>query len=283
MSLLALYQQFRHAATLDACRADQIVKAARPHAAALLPAVSEPEDLKVVARQVSPADALGGSLIPAWPIRHEDGSVTIEYVADWGALLAGWRDAACPATSPSAASGQPDVPGLDLDALLTSGDRLWVGIANDVLQKFVPDPPEGTYSMVRHHALMLGAATIWLGPERARLWQQAHTVAARAFLRRLEGGSLWDAVHAAEQGLATLLADPRARAEPEAALRWLEDDPAAATLYRQFHGAASLGIAALLASAPDRSDLTGWLLGLVHQEHPRPELNRDRIEAFARS
>jgi hypothetical protein len=106
-------------------------------------------------------------------------------------------------------------------------------------------------------------------------------VAARGFLRRLDGDSLWDGVAAAERGLATLLADPRARSEPEAALRWLDGDPESAALYRQFHGAASLGIAALLATAPDQPDLTPWLLDLVHREHPRPEFNRDRIEAFA--
>ena len=177
----------------------------------------------MAARRVRPADALGGSLIPAWPIRAEDGSVSIEYVPDWGVLLAGWSEAAAPSDE---ASTDPDLdptldptldPAFNLDGLLASGDRLWVGIANDVLQKFVPDPPDGTYSMVRHHALMLGAATLWLGAERARLWQRAHTVAARAFLRRLNGGSLWAAVEAAEQGLAALLADPRAKSEPEIA------------------------------------------------------------------
>jgi hypothetical protein len=276
LSLFARYQRLRQVAKLDVQRADAIVAAARPHAATLLPSVASPDELKVVARCVTPAAATGGSLIPAWPIRADDGSVTIEYVADWGVLLAGWRDAA----------GVSDDPSLDLDALLAGGDRLWVGIANDVLQKYVPDPPAGTYSMVRHHALMLGAATIWLGADRARLWQRAHALAARAFLRRLgrlEGGSLWAAIASAERGLATLLANPRARTEPEEALRWLDNDPAAATAYRDFHGAASLGIAALLATAPEHGDLTTWLRGLVHHQHPDPDFNRDRIEAFARA
>jgi hypothetical protein len=222
---------------------------------------------------VDPSVATGGCLIPAWPIRGEDGSVTIEHVADWGVLLAGWSEAA----------GTSDDPTLDVDALLGGGERLWVGIANDVLQMYVPDPPAGTYSMVRHHALMLGAATLWLKPERARQWQRAHGLAARAFLRRLDGGSLWDGVAAAERGLATLLADPRGRAEPEVVVRWLDEDRAAAAAYRRFHGAASLGIAALLATAPDQADLADWLRDLVHHEHPRADFNRDRIEAFADS
>jgi hypothetical protein len=150
-----------------------------------------------------------------------------------------------------------------------------------VLQKFVPDPPAGTYSMVRHHALMLGAATVWLGTKRRALWRRAHGVAARAFLRGMQGGSLWEGIAAAEHGLDALLADPRARSEPETALAWLDSDPEAAAAYRRFHGAASLGIAALLATAPDAPDLTGWLLDLVHREHPDPDFNRDRIDAFA--
>ena len=178
---------------------------------------------------------------------------------------------------------RPTTRSLDVEALISNGDRLWVGIANDVLQMFVPDPPPGTYSMVRHHALMLGAATLWLGPDRAGPWERAHGLAARAFLRRLDGRALWDAVGAAERGLATLLADPRGRAEPEAVLSWLDGDRAAASAYRDFHGAASLGIAALLATAPERAEQTDWLRDLVHSQHPDPDFNRDRIEAFARA
>jgi hypothetical protein len=263
VNLLTRYRRICHASHLDEHRANEIVRAARPHAAAVLaPTIPGADALKVVARCVD-----------AWPIRGEDGDVTIEFVADWGVLLAGW----------SAAAGPSDDLTLDLDALIGNGERLWVGIANDVLQMYVPDPPAGTYSMVRHHALMLGAATLWLGPDLARQWQRAHALAARAFLRRLGGGSLWGAVASAERGLATLLADPRGRGQPEAVLGWLDEDLAAAATYRDYHGAASLGIVALLATAPDHTDLTGWLRDLVHGEHPDPDFNRDRIEAYARA
>ena len=100
MSLLARYHRLRPAALLDERRANEIVREARPHAAALLPAVESADALRVTARLVDPSDATGGSLIPAWPIRHEDGSVTIEFVADWGVLLAGWSDAAGPSDDP---------------------------------------------------------------------------------------------------------------------------------------------------------------------------------------
>jgi hypothetical protein len=240
MSLLDRYHRLRHAGQLSESRAKEIVQVARPHAAALLaPAVSNPEELRVTPRLVPFADNIGGSLIPAWPIRHDDGSVTIEFVPDWGAMLAGWTDAA----------GPSDDPSLDIEALVTSGERLWVGIANDVLQMFVPNPPDGTYSMVRHHALMLGAAILWLGPEPAGLWQRAHSQTARALLRRHAGRPLWDIVAAGENGLKTLLADARAREEPESVLAWLDADEAAGNAYRDFHGAASLGIAAVVCPA----------------------------------
>lgn len=270
-SFRARYERVRPWAQLDAARASAIVRAARPHAAALLSPPATPESLDVAAVPVQPADARGGSLIPAWPFLHADGRVTIEFVEDWGALLAGWWTAL----------GEEGAS-LDVEELIASGERPWVGIANDVLQQFVPDPPAGTYSMVRHHALMLAAATTWLGEGRARRWQAANAVPARAFVGRLDGRPLWDAIESAERGLASLLADPRAREPAHRAVEWLDDDPVAASAYVGFLGAASLGIAALLATAPAGADRSAWLRTLIHEEHPDPDFNRDRIEAFAR-
>ncbi len=272
MSLVAFYCRFRHAGLLDEDRANEIVRAARPRAAAVLAGPGVPlATLAVVAQRVAPAEARGGSLIPAWPIRADDGSVTIEFIEDWGALLAGWR----------AAVGEPADGAAEVDALVESGERLWVGIANDVLQLFVPDPPAGTYSMVRHHALMLVAAMSWLGRDRANRWRAAHSLAARAFLRRSSGRPLWDAVESAEQGLTALLQDGRGRVDAEQAVAWLDADPVAARAYLDFLGAASLGVAALLETAPDEADLTDWLMTLVIEEHPRADFNRAQIESFA--
>ena len=273
MSFRSRYERVGPASRLDERRANEIVQAARPLAAALLdPAAPSPDSLQVAAALVQPSAARGGSLIPAWPIRHADGRVTIEFVADWGALLAGWW----------MALGDLAGTDVDVDELVASGERPRVGIANDVLQKYVPDPPEGTYSMVRHHALMLVAAIVWLGEDRARRWQQAHGVAARAFIGGLDGRPLWDAIEAAEQGLSALLADPRGRADAEHVVDWLDGDPAAAGAYVDYLGAASLGIAALMATAP-AADRSAWLHSLIYEEHPDPRFNRDRIEAFARN
>jgi hypothetical protein len=62
----------------------------------------------------------------------------------------------------------------------------------------------------------------------------------------------------------------------------LDTDPASARVYREYIGAASLGIAALMVSAPDALDVDCWLASLIYDAHPAPEFNRDRIEAFAR-
>ncbi|MCC6178963.1 MAG: hypothetical protein IT305_26950 [Chloroflexi bacterium] len=272
MSFLSTYRRLQDAARLDEHRANEVVQAARPHAAAALGLDgAAAETLNVVARRVEPSEARGGSVIPAWPFRADDNAVTIEFVDDWGAMLAAWR----------VAVGETGGDGLDVDAAIRTGQRVWVGIANDVLQMYVPNPPDGTYSMVRHHALMLGAATLWLGPSRARVWQHAHALAGRAFLDRLRGQPLWTAVEDAEQGLARLLDDPRGRTTARDVIRWLDGDSAAAGAFLDFLGAASLGIAALLATAPDDADPTPWLRHLIQHEHPDPAFNRDRIEAFA--
>jgi hypothetical protein len=269
--LRSAWEAIGAAGRISQAEADEIVRAARPHAlGALGRSTEDPAVLPVSARLVDPTAARGGSIIPAWPERRPDGSVVIEFVEDWGVLLAAWR---C-----LLAEGPAPMEGID--TLLRGRQRLWVGIANDVLQLFVPDPPEGTYSMVRHHALMLAAATLWLGQEAADTWQAAHARAAAVFLG--DGGELWDSVAAAERGLGRLLADSRARAPATAALDWLETDADARRAYRNYLGAASLGLAALLAVAPARGT-TDWLRNSIAHEHPRPDFNRAEIEQLARA
>lgn len=268
MNLADHYSDIGESVGLSESRAVEVIVVAHPLAAALLPPTME---VRVTARLVKPVDAIGGSLIPAWPVRHDDDSVTIEFVDDWGAMLAAWRDVV----------GETDDPTVDVDSLLASGERQWVGIANDVLQMYVTDPPPGTYSMVRHHALMLAAATLWLGPERAERWRGAHATAARSFIRALHGRPPWEAIEAAERGLSALLRDPRARQPARSVIEWLDGDDEAANRYRDYLGAASLGLAALLGSRPIDADPTEWTRDLVQNHHRHADFNRDRIEAFA--
>ena len=141
MSLRTQYQQHRAVTGLDEERANQIVQSAMPHTRSLLlPKDGLAPKPHVRAQLVSTSGARGGSLIPAWPFRHADDSVTIEFVDDWGVMLAGW----CSLLADAAIA-----PG-EVTALIASGERQWVGIANDVLQKYVPDPPEGTYLSLIH-------------------------------------------------------------------------------------------------------------------------------------
>jgi hypothetical protein len=268
VTLLEAYTRFGRAALLSQAGADEIVAAARPMALTALGRPRDPPDsLQVVAVEVDPSEARGGSLIPAWPVSDAAGRVTIEFVHDWGALMGVWRGLI--------------EPHVWVDDLLGSGQRIWVGIANDVLQLFVPDPPPGHYSMVRHHALMLVAATLWLGPEPAQRWQEAHALAARAFVRGLNGQGLWSAVERAEYGLNALLENPRAHGSARAVVDWLGRDSEARSAYTAYLGAASLGVAALLQSEPVWSPAR--LTDLIQNEHSKTDFNRGPIERFAQA
>ena len=266
MRLRQAYADLGNAALLSPSRANEIVAAARPLALTALGRGSDPpESLDVRAAEVEPSVARGGSLIPAWPARDAAGRVAIEFVADWGAMLTGWRSLL-----------DPDAW---IDDLILSGQRIWIGIANDVLQLFVPDPPVGRYSMVRHHALMLVAATLWLGPESTRRWQAAHALAARTFLRGIHARDLWSAVDRAEAGLNALLSDSRARQPASNVVDWLDGDSEARSAYQAYLGAASLGVVALFESEPVWSPRR--LTSLVCNEHRSADFNRGPIEHFA--
>jgi hypothetical protein len=221
--------------------------------------------LPVSANAVPPEVARGGSIIPAWPKRQSDGSVVIEYVDDWGALLVGFLSSIGAERS-------------DLGVLV---QRVWIGIANDVLQLFVADPPPGTYSMVRHHALMLAAATAWLGPAAISAWHAAHMVAGGAFVRSCDR-PLQDSIEAAERGLEILLGDERAHQPAARALAWFDVDPVAGKLYIDYLGAASLGVTAVLDVMPTSDpDQAAWLLHAVKDLHANPDFNRVWIEGCA--
>jgi len=262
---------------LDDHRAQAIAAEAMPHAVATLGLPAETV-LPVSAIAVAPEVARGGSIIPAWPMRQPDGSVVIEYVDDWGALLAGFLSTA----SADPRSAAPRGARQSNSAILAQ--RVWIGIANDVLQLFVTDPPPGTYSMVRHHALMLAAATAWLGTAAISAWHAVHVAAGAAFVRSCDR-PLHEAIEAAERGLETLLDDERAHQPAAHALGWLDVDPKAGKLYIDYLGAASLGVAAVLNALPAAdADRAAWLTHAVKELHADPDFNRVWIEecAFAR-
>jgi hypothetical protein len=268
--LLDTYHQLGAAARLHPAHADRIVLEAAPHAVATLGRPAG-ESLPVRVACVGEDAARGGSLIPAWPTRQPDGSVVIEYVRDWGALLAGWLTAV----------GQPQHR-LAQD-LVDSGQRVWIGIANDVLQLFVVDPPGGSYSMIRHHALMLAAATTWLGRDAIRAWGNAHACAAQGFLRRHSDQPLWTVIGAAEHGLSALLLEPRSHQPAPRVVAWLDADAAARARYVDYLAAASLGVAAVLEALQLSGEpVDVWLARAAADLHPDPAFNHGWIEDCAR-
>jgi hypothetical protein len=267
MSLVQCYDQLGPSVRLTPERSLAIVEAALPHAVRALGGTVE---LDVHAAPCSPKAARGGSLIPAWPHKDDSGRVTIDHVDDWGALLSAW-----------VSSVQPAEQALALD-LVRAGERVWIGIANDVLQLFVPDPPEGTYSMVRHHALMLAAATIWLGSDAVSRWRRAHASAAGRFLLRHGAEPLWSAIDAAQRGLDRLLRNPQCYQPASEVLRWLDRDSSARSAYVDYLGAASLGVAAALdAMLASRSTPEPWLQKTIAESHSDPDFNCAWIEDCA--
>lgn len=80
--------------------------------------------------------------------------------------------------------------------------RIRIAVTNDVLQVMSPVAP-GRYSMIRHHALMLFAATRWLPTSQRSTWmalyngsltalraRAPHNIDMRRFLDRVEDGAL---------------------------------------------------------------------------------------------
>jgi hypothetical protein len=113
----------------------------------------------------------------------------------------------------------------DLAALLADTSRLEMSLTNDVLQIQLTTLPEG-YSMIRHHALMLFHAALWLDEPRRSQWLELYDelvgyVAGRpegrpdlAGLAEVEAGAFADFTALAPRTLdpagATALLDDRA-------------------------------------------------------------------------
>jgi hypothetical protein len=72
-------------------------------------------------------------------------------------------------------------PGL-LEAALADSSRMQIAITNDVLQAMTPTAP-GPYSMIRHHALMFLAATLWLPPAKSERWFTIYRECSKEVMR----------------------------------------------------------------------------------------------------
>ncbi len=164
--------------------------------------------------------------------------------------------------------------------------RLRMAVTNDVWQPFVPGPPAGGYSMIRHHALMLAAAWTWLPPPERALWLrvlEASADAARSAWRdqRLIGPVL-DRLDAEawtvwSQRLAWIR---RARSASEPSAQRDE-------VFRVMAGfslGASLAVLALVRDL-ETVDPPRWTPTLRRwaEAHRRPDFNREAVERLWRS
>lgn len=112
----------------------------------------------------------------AWPERI-DKTVVIHFLQDCSLFVYLLRE--------SYRSAIDDTPALT--TVFLNRSRLQIAITNDVLQCFVPNPPEGEYSMIRHHALMHLVATLWLGTVNRRKWFDLYRSGEPAAIRLLSG------------------------------------------------------------------------------------------------
>lgn len=105
-----------------------------------------------------------GPLMPAWPV-VAGGQHEVRCLGEWREYLELLRDTYSRAS---------DKAGSLLDTMAGRSDRVAVGVMNDVLQVQMTSVPDSQYSMIRHHAIMLLAATEWLPEERRPFWRDAY-------------------------------------------------------------------------------------------------------------
>jgi len=271
------YLRYREALVVTPARAAAIVTEAQPLAQALLADrashVGSNGLLPVEPRLIPAERGRYGYLLPAWP-EPDKRPVPLYLMPSFGLLAYLWRGSI----------GEPEDERAAVTARFLSGERLWVGLANDVLQPFVPDPPPGTYRMYRHHALMLYCATTWLPPASRDGW-----------LRLYNHGARWAIAHhglvAKRDPIAWLdAADERASAFydrygaqvcTEDAVRAFLAEPEHAE-YTLFFNVSNIGIAALAAQSRQQaaSDQQEWLRHMVNVAHADSDFLAGAVAAY---
>jgi hypothetical protein len=119
-----------------------------------------------------------GNFMLSWPVPAGRDETTLHHLPD-GALFLQLLDLAYR----SELAGLPHLRGCLLD-----GSRLELAFTNDVLQVQAAGPP-GPYSMVRHHALVLHAATHWLDEPARTRWLELCEAVAAGLSRELSGAA----------------------------------------------------------------------------------------------
>lgn len=229
-------------------------------------------DVRIRAHQVeSLAEAPYGSLMLTWP-QQNGHEALINHLVDCRDFL-GLYDLML--------RDLPDEHGYR--RVLADGTRLQVAVTNDVLQILAPGP-SGSYSMIRHHALMFFAAHQWLpAAERAR-WDSLyhasvtpavsgyrasnHAPGVRSYLDRLERS----AFAALER-----LADAPRRAGVTQFDRSEDDVRVVLSYLHAANAAVAVLIDAHKAVAP--SDRHGWLVDQLSQAYRTDDFLVDQLRA----
>jgi hypothetical protein len=140
---------------------------------------------------------------------------------------------------------------------LSDGSRMRIAITNDVLQVMAPTP-SGRYSMVRHHALMFLAATLWLPDHQRDKWLQLYRLSLEAVRRELAlAADLTLFLSEIEDSAFSVFerGAPRPEGNPIASVKEIQnDDRDAITRYMLYCNAAVAILAERLRGARDR----GW-------------------------
>lgn len=274
------YLRYREALAVTPARAAAIVAEAQLRAQSLLADLAwhvGPDGLLPVEPRVIPA-AQGryGYLLPAWP-EPDKRPVPLYVVPSFGLLAYLWRGSI----------GEPEGERAAVTERFLSGERLWVGLANDVLQPFVPAPPAGTYRMYRHHALMLYCATTWLPPVSRDGWLRLYDHGARRAIARHGLATMRDPIawlDAADARASAFYDSYGARVSTEDTVRAFLAEPEHEE-YTLFFSVSNIGISALAAQSrrQDAATQQGWLRHMVNVAHADPDFLVDAVSAFIRT
>ncbi|HET6502566.1 MAG TPA: hypothetical protein VFG87_17565 [Amycolatopsis sp.] len=194
-----------------------------------------------------PANAPYGAFMMGWPEPAGSGFV-LGHLVDCEFFLALLRR--CYADVLAAR------PGLGL--ALDDRSRLEVALTNDVLQVRAPGPPE-PYSMIRHHALMLFAATDWLAePARSRWFEIYEAVAAGLTADGAKPPSPAEIADTEAAAFADFIALAPESVDPEGARRLLAGPRLDAVLRYQTLAAAAIGVLARECGNRSGTDREEW-------------------------
>ena len=265
----AAFAALRPFCNVDQAYADTMNEYAQPHALSALGTLASAQQvgslLPVIPQVIPVEEGKFGQLMPAWPVTDAR-PVPIYILKNWGLALFLLR----------ATVGEPAGASAAVDALFRDHSRIQIGITNDVLQGFVGDPPR--YSFVRHHALMLFLATLWLPEPQRRGWLEIFGYCSRTLDRECRLSAESDPLgwlEAAAAAGARILAEHGPSTRHDEGVATFLTNRSLLAEYLPYLGATSLAVAALAHQhdlcPPD--ERPAWRTRQVTAGHADPDFN----------